>query len=644
MAHFRSRHWKTFLNHSTAGPRAAAARGRSRIGYGRGPICVLCLFLMAGTQLAPASEPIELGPQNPHYFLFRGKPTVLISAAEHYGSVVNLDFNYMPYLDELHAHGFNLTQIFSGIMVEDDESTKMGYDDCLAPRPGRLLIPWMRSSTPGYANGGNKFDLSQFDPQYFSHLKNFISEAGKRGIVVEIQLFWSYYRDDIWNLSPLNARNNINGIGKGDRDSPYNLSDPAITRVQEAMLKKIAAELKDYDNVYYEVADGLALNGTEAWSNRMIATIVQAEAGLPHPHLIAQTLFGKAASTNPGVSIYDIPSLFPSALALNADRPKATSFDDVTHLGAGDKAYRLQAWDKILGGAGAFLVRDFSITPTYEAGGPALARGDYGGGGASLRGQLAILKNFMDNLDFAKMTRAPSVVQEVPANAATQVLTKPDKTYVIYVEPKQAQTNYYSVRWTGQVEPRYSDTYTFYTHSDDGIRLSVNGKLLINDWTTHPVKEDRAEISLQGGHKYALKIEYFQGMAGAAARLLWSSPHQPKEVVPSNQLFRPDGSGEGLKGDYYQDIHFHHLVMTRYDKEVNFIWDAGASPFAIVNSAPETPSYLLVDLPAGNYQAEWLQTATGKTFDRTEFKHNGGTKKIGLPDYSEGVVLSLKKD
>jgi PA14 domain len=625
-------------------PQSDGGRSRFLIGHWRRLSCIFCLIVIAAVQPSRASEPIKLDPENPHYFLFRSEPTILISAAEHYGALVNLDFDYIPYLNELHVHGFNLTQLFSGIMVEDDKSTKMGYDDCLAPRPGRLLIPWMRSSTPGYVNGGNKFDLSKFDPKYFSRLKNFVSEADKRGIVVEIQLFWNYYRSDIWDISPLNPRNNINGIGKGGRNSTYNLSDPAITMVQTAMLKKIVAELKDYDNVYYEVADGQVLDGTEAWSNRMIATIVQAEAGLPTPHLIAQTLFGRASSTNPAVSIYDIPGLLPGAVARNAQHPKVIAFDDVAHLGAADKAYRLQAWDKVLAGAGAFVVRDFSITPDYEAGGPTLAPGDYGGGGASLRNQLTVLKNFIYGLNFSKMIHDPSVVRRVPENATALVLDEPGRVYVIYVEPKQAQTTNYSVRWTGQIESPHSEMYTFYTRADDGVRLWINGHLLIDDWTTHPVKEDSAQIFLTGGHKYALKMEYFQGMAGAAAGLLWSSRRQAKQIIPSSQLFRPDGSGEGLKGDYYEDLDFHHLVMTRYDDEVNFNWDGGASPFAIADSTAEEQPYLLVDLPAGSYQAKWLETATGKIFDRHEFKHTGGAKKMDVPVYSEGVVLSLKRN
>lgn len=63
-------------------------------------------------------RPIAGLPDNPRYFEFRGKPAVLITSGEHYGAVINLDFNYTAYLDELVRHGFNLTRIFSGTYRE----------------------------------------------------------------------------------------------------------------------------------------------------------------------------------------------------------------------------------------------------------------------------------------------------------------------------------------------------------------------------------------------------------------------------------------------------------------------------------------------------------------------------------------------
>ena len=97
----------------------------------------------------------------------------------------------------------------------------------------------------------------------------------------------------------------------------------------------------------------------------------------------------------------------------------------------------------------------------------------------------------------------------------------------------------FSVRWTGKVLPRYSQTYTFSVQSDDGVRLWVNGQLLIDNWTDHSVIENTGSVSLVAGKPYDLKLEYYENTGGATARLLWSSPSQVKQIIPAAQLSTP---------------------------------------------------------------------------------------------------------
>src|SRR2546422_2490880 len=78
----------------------------------------LGLWLAAVSSLSAARKPLALHPDNPHYFVFRGQPTVLISSGEHYGAVLNLDFDYVKYLETLCRDGLNLTRTFSGAYVE----------------------------------------------------------------------------------------------------------------------------------------------------------------------------------------------------------------------------------------------------------------------------------------------------------------------------------------------------------------------------------------------------------------------------------------------------------------------------------------------------------------------------------------------
>src|SRR5438093_311696 len=122
---------------------------------------------------AAGAPPLALHPENPHYFVFRGKPAVLVTSGEHYGAVLNLDFDFVPYLDELRARGFNLTRTFSGTYREIPGSFGI-TSNTLAPKPGRYVCPWARSPILGAADGGNKFDLQRWDAAYFARLKEFL--------------------------------------------------------------------------------------------------------------------------------------------------------------------------------------------------------------------------------------------------------------------------------------------------------------------------------------------------------------------------------------------------------------------------------------------------------------------------------------
>jgi hypothetical protein len=100
-------------------------------------------------------------------------------------------------------------------------------------------------------------------------------------------------------------------------------------------------------------------------------------------------------------------------------------------------------------------------------------------------------------------------------------------------------TDRFSVRWTGQIEALYSETYTFYTQSDDGIRLWVNGRQIINNWTDHATIENSGTIALSAGQRYDLKLEYHENSNEAVAKLSWSGAHTSKQIVPQAQLYLP---------------------------------------------------------------------------------------------------------
>src|SRR5262249_11930539 len=202
-----------------------------------------------------AGEALALHPENSHYFLFRGRPTLVITSGEHYGSVLNLDFDYVRYLDTLKADGLNGTRTWSGVYCEPTTAFNITRNT-LAPQTGRFLSPWARSQQSGYSNGGNKFDLDTWDQAYFTRLNDFLSNASQRGIIVEFNLFCPFYEESMWQLSPMNAINNVNGIGALARTNVYTLDkNGGLLAVQDKLVRKLVTELKAFDNLYYEICN-----------------------------------------------------------------------------------------------------------------------------------------------------------------------------------------------------------------------------------------------------------------------------------------------------------------------------------------------------------------------------------------------------
>lgn len=97
----------------------------------------------------------------------------------------------------------------------------------------------------------------------------------------------------------------------------------------------------------------------------------------------------------------------------------------------------------------------------------------------------------------------------------------------------------FSARWSGQVAPLRSGTYSFHVVGDDGVRLWVDGQLLVNAWIDQGPTEHSGQIALKAGRKYDVRLEYYENGGAATARLLWSGPGQPKAVIPQSQLYPP---------------------------------------------------------------------------------------------------------
>lgn len=591
--------------------------------------------------LAVSHPPLALHPDNPRYFLFRGKPTVLVTSGEHYGAVLNLDFDYVRYLDALAADGLNHTRLFSGTYREVPASFGI-TDNTLAPKPGRYAAPWARSVEPGDFDGGMKFDLSRWDESYFRRLKDFMAEAQKRGVVVEVNLFCPFYEDVLWDANPMNARNNVNGVGRAPRDGVYTLKHADLTAVQEAVARKLVTELNPFDNLYFEVANEPYFGGiTLEWQHHVAKLIAETEARLPNRHLVSMNIANgtaKVEEPSPHVSIFNFHyATPPDAVAANAHVRGVIGENETGFRGRDDVLYRTEGWAFLLAGGGLYNNLDYSFTPAHPDG-TFLDYSSPGGGNPTFRRQMRVLKDFVHSFDFVRMKPERAVV-EAPEGLAVQALVEKGRQYAVYLHAPVGEGNF-AARWTGRIDPPASGIYRLTTVSDDGVRLWLDGKILIENWSDHAPTEDHAAVELTAGRPVEMKLEYYQGSGGSTARLEWTRPDGTTEVIPAESFRLPDGSGPGLRAEYFEGRTFDGPEAVRVDPAVDFAWPPAPRP--IPRDAASGTVEIGLDLPAGRYRVEWVDPKTGAVAKDEALEHAGGRKSLAAPAFNEDLALAVR--
>ncbi|HLF92517.1 MAG TPA: PA14 domain-containing protein, partial [Planctomycetota bacterium] len=148
----------------------------------------------------------------------------------------------------------------------------------------------------------------------------------------------------------------------------------------------------------------------------------------------------------------------------------------------------------------------------------------------------------------------------------------------------------FSARWSGRLLPRSSGPHTFTISTDDGARLWVNGRLLIDRFHAQGRKEHAGTIELAAWQPVDLRMEYLDTDGPAVARLFWTPPASTREIVPTEALFPPSATGTGLRGEYFDTPNLTDLKLARVDPTVDFAWGL----------TPPDPS-----MEAGNFSIRW---------------------------------------
>jgi hypothetical protein len=241
-----------------------------------------------------------------------------------------------------------------------------------------------------------------------------------------------------------------------------------------------------------------------------------------HPRKVSITL----ATAPAGLSLRLDGQPVTTPLTFDAVVGIRRSLEAPTPQSSGTTAYEFASWSD--GGAAAHTVSTPSANTTYTA--------TYRPAGSSGSGT-GLNAEYFNNADFT----GTKVARVDPAVDFAWGSGSPAGTLGV---------DTFSARWTGQIQAPYTGTYTFYTQSDDGVRLWVNGVQLVNHWSNHATYEDRGTITLSAGQRYPIKMEYYENTGGATARLLWSHASISKTVVPATRLYPSTASSTTIRVNF----------------------------------------------------------------------------------------------
>jgi hypothetical protein len=391
----------TRRNFVPAPDRFRQRRGWLQQGHGRWARLAASVFLLAFCSPLPATERTPLHPQNPRYFRSsRGERVVLIGDYT-WGTFSQVDYDFKAMFDTLKADGLNFARVW----------VWWGCEEFPEAEDGVHVVPHLRTG-PGKANDGRpKYDLSKFNPAFFSRLKDVCTAARERGIFLQLTLFdaWMLKHAHLWKLHAFHRDNNINGIdgdpantGRGTEETQgfCSMGNPEVMDAQKAFIRNVVDAVNDFDNIFFEIANENYYNAE--WERHLCEFIHECEKSKPKQH-VAMPL-DLPNHDYGGVKTWDIGQLHKSLL--NARALKQPLICDTDGIGSPDDAtVRKAAWTAFTSG-GHFDYLDDSLQIGSQH------NGDFSGSRRkTMRRQLSYLAAFTSQARFSEMEPRDALVK-----------------------------------------------------------------------------------------------------------------------------------------------------------------------------------------------------------------------------------------
>ncbi len=185
-------------------------------------------------------------------------------------------------------------------------------------------------------------------------------------------------------------------------------------------------------------------------------------------------------------------------------------------------------------------------------------------------------KAFGNGLDIGKFDKRGLPVIIPPEGLKSTTITRDDGSVWSTVAP--GSSDFFSVRWTGELLADTTGEFVLHLFADDGARLWLDQRLVIDQWRTQAPVEHQAKVRLEAGKRYPLRLEYFEATGGAQVHLSWTPPGKAKQIIPTAALFTPGTAGPagtGLQGEYFASRDLSASRLKRVDPLVDFDWGSG---------------------------------------------------------------------
>jgi Family of unknown function (DUF6298) len=407
-------------------------------------VTLMVLIPMAMAQAEPAQGPLWVHPKNPRYFTDDSGKAIYLTGSHTWANFQERgvagetpDFDHERYLDFMAGHGHNFMRQWRWEQAQWMQfvpaATPIRYTPMAYERPG-----------PGRAlDGKPKFDLTRFNQAYFDRLRQRVVLAGQRGIYVSVMFFQDFSveqkgtkgidpkKGNAWDGHPYNIKNNINGIdgdlnGDGEGHETHTLANPAVTRLQEAYVRKVIDTLNDLDNVLWEISNE-SHTGSIEWQYHLIRFIHKYEASKPKQHLVGMT---SSPISNPPLFASPADWISPNGKDY-IDNPPDTAGQkiiivDNDHIRPWDSD-PAWVWKNFMRG-NHFILMDHYMD--FRMGSPSQPDPKHD----LARRAMGLVRRLSERVDLASMAPRPKLA------STGYCLADPGKTYLVYQPEQEGQT------------------------------------------------------------------------------------------------------------------------------------------------------------------------------------------------------------